>query len=270
MLTISRIREIVMNFPRESLLTTRDLLHTGTRSAVDNAICQLVKTKQLTRVCRGVFAHPERTQAISVTEVATVKARSFGRQIIKHAASLASKLGLLDQESKQYEFCFATNGSTSSFRFNGFVIQFKNTSPRKLALANTNTGQVIRALCFLGKEKVSEQTAKNAAAGLERSDLELVPRLAAFMPSWLNSLLQNLIEKDAAAVSTGKHARQNRRTRPQSFSTPRVNESSIPYLAASISKSKIGLHQMSQLKVIKNRNAILDQAIYSHRNCATI
>jgi len=139
MSTADLIRKHIADLSPEALFTTRDLLCYGTRSGVDNAVSSMVKSGEIIRVARGVFASPARKKPVTVFEVATVKAQSFGRKIFTHAANIAAKLGLLSESGSEYYF--ATDGRTSSFRFGSTVIHFKGTSLKRMVLGDSPVGQ---------------------------------------------------------------------------------------------------------------------------------
>lgn len=181
--TASLIREHIDEHPTDEILTTRDLVHYGTRRAVDNAIAWCLKKKILKRVARGCFVKAERQKAVTELEIASKKASSFGRRIIKYAADVARELGILDRPSTGT--VFATDGRTSSFVFDGKRIIFKGTSPRKFAIGDSPTGQIIRALCYLGEKAVNSRTIGLATKALTVPQKIEVAKLCRSMPAWL-------------------------------------------------------------------------------------
>lgn len=187
MSAIDKIRRYVSELPPDKLFTTRDFLNFGPRTAIDSAVYELVKTKEIIRVVRGVFKSPHREEPVGLLEVATVKAESFGRKIITYARDAAIDLGLLMEEDPSMEFFLATNGRTSSFRFGRIKIHFRGTSPRRMALGDSRVGQAIRALCYLGQSKVSEGVIEFVAGRLSESELRDAGSLCASMPWWLSS-----------------------------------------------------------------------------------
>lgn len=187
MYVIEMIREHINRLPMEVLFTTRDLLNYGPRPAIDNSIYSLVRSGEIVRIARGVFASSKRTTEVSTLEVATVKAKSFGRTIISHARDVAWQLGLVDPLDKNLQPTFATNGRTSRFRFGAITIHFKGTSPRKMSLGDSRTGQTIRALCHIGKERISLENVEAAIENLSADERTRAGNLCAFMPAWLSN-----------------------------------------------------------------------------------
>jgi hypothetical protein len=157
------IRNHIEEQSPETLITTRAMIGYGTRKAVDCTISALVKKGILKRVARGVFAKRERKSPVTIEEVATVKANSFGRKLIKHAAKVAHMLGISEKSSSNE---FEIDGRSSSFLFGDIRIRFKGTSPRKIALGDSPVGTIVRALCHLGRTKVDSETIAIATKGL--------------------------------------------------------------------------------------------------------
>lgn len=181
--TIQQIRNHIQQAPLAALITTRDLLCYGSRSAVDNAVHTLKKNKEIVAVCRGVFRRPERTKPVGIFEVAKVKAESFGRTIVTHAKTLAENLGLIEKDDSQH--VFATGGRSSQFHFGEILIRFKGTSLRNMVLGDSNEGQVIRALCHLGKQSVTEKTVEAAIKNFTDDQRAALGSLCGSMPAWL-------------------------------------------------------------------------------------
>jgi hypothetical protein len=228
MATVGLIRKHIEALPVDKLFTSRDLLCYGTRSAVDNTVYELKKSGEIVSVTRGVFKKKQRVKPVTVLELATVKAESFGRQIITHAANIAGQLGLLPQ--KELEHHFATNGRTSSFKFSSIVIHFKGTSTRKMSLGESPAGSVIRALCYLGKERFTEESAGHATRHLAHSDRLEIGRLCSSMPAWLSNFFCSWFQPVSASLSITLFAQENRQTSMQESAGLPVNEELAVYV----------------------------------------
>lgn len=170
----------------EELFTTRDLLGLGSRSSIDNAVSKLVLDGQICRIVQGLFSLSTRKKTVTLLEVATVKANSFGRKIIEHAANIASNLGLTDEGNPDGERWFATDGRTSSFMFGTIRICFKSTSQRKMVMGDDIAGQALRALCFIGKKNMTRETITIATAHLNHAERLRTGRMCALIPYWLS------------------------------------------------------------------------------------
>jgi hypothetical protein len=186
MWTTSCIKRHINNLPDGVLFTTRDFLSYGSRSAVDQALYRLVKSGRIRRVVRGVFIKPDYGRPpVSASEVAIVKAQAFGRRILKHCADVAFNIGLISEVN--HEPTFATNGSSTSFRFRETTIHFKGIGPRKMALGDSRSGWALRSLIYLGQDSVNAGTIQKAALVLNRTSRKEVRLSGHMMPSWLAS-----------------------------------------------------------------------------------
>lgn len=188
MLTISHIRRLSNRLSPDELFTTRDCLSFGSRAAVDQALSRLVKFGEITRVARGVFAKFSANQiAYSPFKVASIKARAFGKQIFVHGLAAAKKLNISDSDNN--EPTFATNGSTSSFRFQDTVIHLMGVSPRKTRLEDRPAGLLTRAMWHLGKTKCTPKLVHTATISFERHDRDDLRQSTWLMPAWMRELL---------------------------------------------------------------------------------
>ena len=212
---INKVRAFIRALPVDKLITSRMLVHLGSRTSVDNSVSTLVAELEIVRVSRGIFRKPARLRPVGVNEVAQVKANSFGRKISMHAQDIARKLGLkAPREKKQKgkkvvktkngnresEYFFACDGRSSRFRFEGKVIHFKGVSLRKMALGDSPVGKAIRVLTYLGRQGLKNLNSLRVVLRFlgKTGRLELLRR-ADYLPSWISDLLHR---------GSGKHAAQ--------------------------------------------------------------
>ena len=185
---ITLIRSYIERLNVEAIFTSRDLLCFGSRSSVDNAVYTLHQNGELVRPARGVFVRPERTKPVTELEIATTKARSFGREIISHPATIAKSAGL--EADGEFEHSYSTNGNTSSFCFGSIVIKFKHCTMRNMGLGDNPVGNAIRTFCFLGRDRFSVQAVELLTAKLNPIERARVGALCGSMPSWLSNFFR--------------------------------------------------------------------------------
>lgn len=187
MCTSSYIKRFVFQLQGHQLFTTRDLLNFGSRNSIDQTIYRLIKAGIIKRLARGVFSRVDIAfeHIFSVHEIATIKAESFGRKIIIHAKDIAHKLKLAPAGNE--ETTYATNGGTSSFLYEGKRIHFKKTSAKRMELGDSEIGQVIRGLEYLGKDVCDNKTIgiafKEILFSLPKK--EKLQSSSAQLPAWL-------------------------------------------------------------------------------------
>ncbi len=178
------IRRHTAGLAKGEMFTTRDCLKYGSRAAVDKALSRMVSSGQLTRLARGVFMRADGLCARpSILEIATVKAQSFGRLIVRHGADLAREQGLRAQGNPQPTYLIS--GSSSSFHYGEIVIHLKNGCMRKIRTGKSPAAQVIRALWQLGERGCTKEKVHSATRLFGRTDRQEFRDSAAWMPAWL-------------------------------------------------------------------------------------
>ncbi len=170
------------------IFTTRDLLHTGWRAAVDKALSRLVAREYIIRLSRGVFIRND-YQVIKpgIDKIAHAKAESFGKHILAHGADAARQLGFTDSGNK--ELTFYISGASSSFRVGTTVVYFKSACPRKMHLNDTKAGILMRACWFIGKESCSPDLLDQTYYYYNRQVKQEIKGELWAMPTWLGRFL---------------------------------------------------------------------------------
>ena len=89
------------SLPEGGVLSPKEFLHLGSRSAVDQAFSRLAKTGKLLRVARGAYAAPISSRfgsrAPAPEKVVKALAEQSGEIVVPHGASSANALGLTQQ-----------------------------------------------------------------------------------------------------------------------------------------------------------------------------
>lgn len=184
-----KIKDFISELPDDTIFTSRELLHLGSRNAVDTTTHRMVYMGELKRLARGVFMKDLLNQRIpSVVEVAVVKAKAFGKEVFQHGINAASEIGLIDKKIfKRTRFLFYTNGCSSSFQTAFHTVRFQAVSKRKTKISKTDAGKIIKAVWQLGKNKAQKSRGK---ARYIEGNLSRLERLAfrkevRGTPSWL-------------------------------------------------------------------------------------
>lgn len=195
MSTAQLIIKFIDEHPVEEFLSRQALIKFGTARAVDAVIKRLLDKGIIIREIRGLYYKRERTRKTTVEEVATAKAKAFGRKIFSDAANLAHKFGIAAKPETPGPR-FATDARTSSFDFHGVPITLKGTSPKKVKLGDSAPGKIIRALCSIGKNEISHEIVSRVTSGLSFREMVAIADLGNLMPAWLNEFFYtwNLLE----------------------------------------------------------------------------
>ncbi|HEY9784033.1 MAG TPA: DUF6088 family protein [Candidatus Obscuribacterales bacterium] len=182
MYVASLIRAHIFGLPPDMIFSTRDLLHFGRRSAVDQTLYRLVKSGFIVRVARGLFIR-DGSAILSTAEVAAAKAKAFGRKIISHGLDAAHAMGLVANGNSHP--VFSTDGHSTSFQFGCVRIELKQICPRKMLLGESTVGLLIRGMWILGPSGIDAKMLRRTMARLRRSDHDQLMASARYMPAWI-------------------------------------------------------------------------------------
>ncbi|GAC1315600.1 MAG: DUF6088 family protein [Collimonas sp.] len=147
--------------PEGALITSADLTHLVSRGRASRVLARLARHGQLMRAARGVYiavtssrfgpAPPPIEKVIHLLE------RKTGQVIVRHGAAAANALGLTTQVPIQQ--IYLTDGPTRTLTIGKQVIQIRHASKWMLARGDSLAGDIVRALVWLGPERVAESIA---------------------------------------------------------------------------------------------------------------
>jgi hypothetical protein len=181
-----KIRLFTARLAPGEIFSTSQLLSFGTRWAVDQALCRMVKSGAIHRLARGLFiAEGPLATLVTAAQAAQRKAAAFGHEIVEHAADAAYRLGIGSNPNASPTF--ATAAGSSSFLFNETTrVFFRRASAKKRKLSETGMGDVIRSLWQLGENGCGREAVLTAYQFVGRSHRAQMPELAGLMPTWLH------------------------------------------------------------------------------------
>ncbi len=182
----SYINRFISLLPDGQVFTTRECLNLGVRASVDKALQKFVKTGFIVRLTRGVFVRSfGLTKLPTILEIATIKAKSFGKDLRIHGQDTAAEHKLTPQGNQEHTYY--VDGSTSSFWYRGRRILMKKCSRKSMRMEDSNAGLAIRALWSMRKENV-DLLLINKISRLWQSSREEKQKIMlskAWMPAWL-------------------------------------------------------------------------------------
>jgi hypothetical protein len=179
------IRAHIDALPLDRIFSTREILHLGTRGAVDTCLSRLVKAFQIIRVARGHFVRAG-SELPTTIKVVQAKAISFGRKLATHAKSLAEHFGLIPPEDTLP--LFGVSSGTSSFKGMGVRSTLKKVCDRKSKLNDTPEGRTALAFWNLGKEQFRAISDEDFQTLLPQEPAALL-KIAYAMPAWMTDRL---------------------------------------------------------------------------------
>ncbi|MDR1276026.1 MAG: type IV toxin-antitoxin system AbiEi family antitoxin domain-containing protein [Candidatus Accumulibacter sp.] len=168
------------------VLSPKEFLHLGSRSAVDQAFSRLAKVGMLLRVARGAYAAPIPSRfgsrAPAPGKVVKALAERSGEIVVPHGASAANVLGLTRQVPVRE--VYLTSGPTRKLKFGGSEVLVKHAPRWMLALGARPAGAAVRALAWIGSTHAGESLA-NLHRSLPRSEWQALVSARAMLPAWM-------------------------------------------------------------------------------------
>ena len=181
-----QILEHASGLPEGTPLVSKELLHLGSRAAVDQVLCRLVRRGTLIRAGRGIYVRPVEsrfgTRAPSTIKMVEGLANQRGETIVSHGAAAANALGLTTQMPMRA--IFLTSGRSRRLKLGAQTVELRHAPPWQLIFPGRVAGDVVRALAWLGLEKAGEAIRK-LRTQLPPSELEEVAAARARLPTWM-------------------------------------------------------------------------------------
>ena len=195
MTTVSkRILEHAAQLPEGTPLSAKELLHLGSRAAVDQALSRLVSREKLMRVSRGIYVRPIEgrfgVRAPSTSKVVEEYARLKGETITSHGAAAANALGLTTQVPAR--MVYLTSGPSRKLTVGSQTVELRHAPRSQLALSGSSAGNVIRVLAWLGPSHASE-TLRKIKPKLTEAELREIALARRFVPAWMAKEVSEIV-----------------------------------------------------------------------------
>jgi hypothetical protein len=181
------------SLPEGAPIAAKALLHLGKRAAIDQALSRLAGRGKLLRARRGVYLRPVEsrfgTRAPSIEKVVEATVAQGSETIVSSGAAAANRLGLTLQVPVRQVYW--TSGPSRELHLGKQIVEFKHAPRWQLALAGRRTGEVVRALVWVGPKaaKGALRSLKNKLTSTEVCELKAA---APVLPTWLARSLSAL------------------------------------------------------------------------------
>ena len=179
-----QILEHASQLPEGTPLAAKELLHLGSRAAVDQVLSRLVGRGTLLRAGRGIYVLPVEsrfgTRAPTTIKMVEGLATQRGETIVPHGAAAANALGLTTQVPMRA--VYLTSGRSRQLKLGAQMVEFRHAPIWQLIFPGRAAGDVVRALAWLGPEKAGEAIRK-LSAKLPASELKKVASARARLTS---------------------------------------------------------------------------------------
>lgn len=180
--------------PEGTPLVAKELLHLGSRAAVDQVLSRLVQRGTLLRAGRGIYVLPVESRfgirAPSAVKMVEGLAKQRGEIIVSHGAAAANALGLTTQVPMRA--VYLTSGPSRRLKLGAQLVEFRHAPIWQLIFPGRAAGEVVRALAWLGPAKAGEAIQK-LRAKLPASELKEVASARSRLPTWMAQEVSALV-----------------------------------------------------------------------------
>ena len=182
--------------PEGALISAKELLHLGSREAVDQALSRLNKSKALMRIGHGLYVQPVQSRfgvrAPAPEKVVARLAETNAETVAPHGAAAANRLGLTTQVPTKV--IYYTSGPNRRIKLGAQIVELKHAPNWMLLTGAGRAGEAVRALAWIGKQHAGEALSKLKRTLSEAEVNELIARRRA-LPGWLSqSISQRLMQ----------------------------------------------------------------------------
>lgn len=189
-----QILEHATGLPEGTPLVAKELLHLGNRAAVDQVLSRLVQRGVLLRASRGIYVLPVESRfgsrAPSAAKMVEGLAHQRGEIIVSHGAAAANALGLTTQVPVRS--VYLTSGPSRRLKLGAQTVEFRHAPVWQLIFPGRAAGDVVRALAWLGPERVGEAL-RTLRAKLPPAEMTEVASARARLPTWMAKEVSALV-----------------------------------------------------------------------------
>ena len=175
-------------------MAAKGLLHLGSRAAVDQTLSRLAARGELIRAGRGIYMRPVQTRfgprSPSTEQAIEALAVQRGETIVPSGAAAANALGLTTQVP--VKSVYLTSGRSRVLNLGCQAVELRHAPRWQLALGNKASGQVVRALAWLGPDEAPNVLQILRSRLTEAAKTELMSAAPQF-PTWLARLIGEMV-----------------------------------------------------------------------------
>jgi hypothetical protein len=182
--------------------TSKDLIHLGSRAAVDQALSRLTKTGEIQRLTRGLYYYPKTNARLGIVvgpnadDIAGALARQTGSRIAPSGALAANQLGLSTQVPAKY--VYLTDGRSREIRVGNQTFTMKHVAPKELPIGNHVSAAVFQALRYLGSDSVDDEVLQRLRRRLSAKQRRELLLDARYTTGWIGDIVRKIAHDDRA------------------------------------------------------------------------
>ena len=183
---------------RGSLFFTEDFLYFGTAKAVSKVLERLVKTGEVSRVARGIYARLEIDSILGSIKpgteaIAEAISRRDKARIVPTGVMALNALGLSTQVPMNV--VYLTDGAARKITIGKRKIIFKKTAPKNLAAIGSISKIVIQAMKEIGNDNMTEKEVEVILSQLAKEDPYRLEHDIRMAPEWIRIIMRKALKK---------------------------------------------------------------------------
>lgn len=182
----TEILERSVSLPCGSVLAPKEFLHLGSRAAVDQAFCRLVKAGRLQRIARGLYITARGSETApdaSLVETVIHSLSAMGKSSITVCGEVAAKsLGIVAEAGESR--VFFTSGRNKELALGRTTVLLKRVPGWMTALGGSAAGNAVRAMAWIGPEK-AQVAAETLHTRLPDAQWASLSSIRASLPAWM-------------------------------------------------------------------------------------
>jgi len=197
---MSVIQTDILDFIRRrgsgKVYTSKDLLHLGSRAAIDQTLSRLVRAGELQRLARGLYYYPKSNPRLGIAvaaspdEIAGALARQTGSRIVPSGALAANQLGLSTQVPAKH--VYLTDGRSREVRVGNQVFAMKHVAPKELPIGSPVSAAVFQALRYLGTDSIDEDVIARLRRRVSAKQQRELLRDARYTTGWIGDIVRKI------------------------------------------------------------------------------
>lgn len=174
------------SLPEGELLSPKELLHLGSRAAIDQALSRLTREGMLLRVGRGGYSRPIQgrfgTRPPSIGSVLQALESATGETIVADGVSEANALGLTTQVPTRE--IYLTSGPARRLKLGNREVELRHGNRWQMLPGQRPAGRAIRALIWLGPDE-TPNALNVLKSKLPFQEWEAISQARARLPNWM-------------------------------------------------------------------------------------
>ncbi len=172
--TPQSIWQAIADMSHGAVFSSADFLSMGTRAAIDQALHRMMRSGEVARVARGLYASAG--QSVDAHTIAQAVAHKTGERI-----------GLVPCAGTHDVHVVPTSGQSRTVKAVGSTLQFRRMSQRKVQLAASPTGRTLLELWDRGQANLTTTEIKRATGDWSMQDIN---SFATLIPAWLRTAIE--------------------------------------------------------------------------------